>query len=132
MIWKTNTHLFTATVCQHTGKTCPAVQRMAEKLSQAMEASKPVTSDDFEIAGNSVLNHCPMECPAKFEASHDRIRIFCGVTPEAETEDLNRFADALFDPHPHPLTSTRFERPCAIVEAEPVTVHQPLEQYATF
>ncbi|WP_461403740.1 hypothetical protein [Falsiruegeria mediterranea] len=130
MIWKTNSHLFTATVCQHTGRTCPAVQRMAEKLSQAMMASKPITSGDFEIEGSSVLKHCPMECPAKFTASHDRIRIFCGVTPEAETEGLNRFADALFDPDPNPLTLTQFERPCAIAEAVPVTVRQPSEHHA--
>ena len=119
MIWKTNSHLFTATVCQHTGETCPAVQRMAEKLSQAMVASKPMTSDDFEIEGNSVLKHCPMECPARFTASHDRIRIFCGVTPEAETDDLNRFADALFDPHPQPMAAGIYHRPCAMAEAVP-------------
>ncbi len=131
MIWKTNSHLFTATVCQHTGKTCAAVQRIVEKLSQAMVASKPMTSDDFEIEGTSVLKHCPRECPAKFIASHDRIRIFCGVTPEAETGELNRFADALFDPTPHSLASRMFERPCAIAEAVPVTAHQLTVQYAT-
>ncbi|SLN15694.1 hypothetical protein TRL7639_00269 [Falsiruegeria litorea R37] len=130
MIWKTNTHLFSATVCQHTGKTCPAVQRMAEKLSQAMVASKPMTSDDFEIEGNSVLKHCPMECPARFTASHDRIRIFCGVTPEAETEDLNRFADALFDPQPRPMPAGTFERPCALAEAVPTNIETQTVHHA--
>ena len=130
MIWKTNSHLFTATVCQHTGETCPAVQRMVEKLSQAMVASKPMTSDDFEIEGNSVLKHCPMECPARFTASHDRIRIFCGVTPEAETDDLNRFADTLFDLHPRPLAAGTFQRPCAIAEAVPTDTVTQTAQHA--
>lgn len=130
MIWKTNSHLFTTTVCQHTGKTCSAVQRMAEKLSQAMVASKPITSDDFEIEGNSVLKHCPMECPARFTASHDRIRIFCGVTPEAKTDDLNRLADALFDPHPGPVAAGEFQRPCAMAEAVSHDAVAQAAQYA--
>jgi len=130
MIWKTASHLFTATVCQKTGATCPAVQEMAEKLSQAMVASRNVTDEDFEIEGNSVLKHCPQECPARFVASHDRIRIFCGVTPAADTEDLNRFANALFDPHPCAMTAGTFERPCALAEAVPTPAQPETTQHA--
>lgn len=120
MIWKTNTHLFSATVCQHTGKNCPAVNRMAEKLAQAIAASKPITTDDFEIEGDSVLKHCPHDCHARFVATHDRIRIFCDVTSEIETSDLNRFADALLKPSSGPITLALSQSPCALVEVLPI------------
>lgn len=34
MIWKTKTHEFSATVCQRTGKTCPALARLARSISK--------------------------------------------------------------------------------------------------
>lgn len=125
MIWKTDTHLLTATTCQHTGSTCPALVRMAENLTQAMTTAKPVTTEDFEIQGNNTLTHCPKACPAKFQASHDRIRIFCGVAEEADMGRLNLFADALLSPDNRGFVSPGGPVPCAMVEALPAIQNKP-------
>ena len=120
MIWKTKTHLFTATVCQKTGEHCPALARMAEKLAQAMATAAPVTAEDFEIAGSSELAHCPAGCAARFEASHESIRIFCGVDTDADGDRLNRFADMILRPAGRAMPSGLLSQtPCAVLEAIP-------------
>ncbi|GAA6193407.1 hypothetical protein [Phaeobacter sp. NW0010-22] len=115
-----HTQSLMATTCKHTGKTCPALSRMAEKLAQAMEAARPMTAEDFEIAGNSVLKHCPQHCPAYFHASHDRIRIFAGIAEGANTIALDQMADAMFDAgHKSGFAATQQKAPCAMVEIRP-------------
>lgn len=119
MIWKNDTHLLMATTCQNTGETCPALMRMAEKLTQAMTTAKPMTTEDFEIEGNSSLIHCPKACPARFQASHGRIRIFCGVDDQADMAKLNLFADAMLSSEGSAFVPVGGPTPCAMVEALP-------------
>ncbi len=115
-----DTQSLMATTCKHTGETCPALSRMAEKLAQAMEAARPMTAGDFEIAGNSTLKHCPQNCPAYFHATHDRIRIFAGITEGANTIALDQMADAIFDvSHTTGFASTTQKAPCAMAEIKP-------------
>lgn len=121
MIWKTNSHIFTATLCRHTGRTCPALARMAEKLAQAMDKAKPVTTEDFEIEGNSTLKNCPHACSARFRASHERIRIFCDVGADEDGNRLDQFADTLLSPEAVMLPAGWLAQPpCALLEAVPL------------
>ncbi len=120
MMWKTNSHLFTATMCQHTGKPCPALAQMACNLAKSMSASTTVTSKDFEIEGSVSLGHCAKGCNAVFTAGHDRIRVFCGVPPETEIEGLDLFADMLLSTRVNAMPSCSLAKhPCAILEAIP-------------
>lgn len=122
MIWKTKTHLISSTVCNRTGQPCPALAELADNLTRAMNAVKPTTTQDFEIEGDVVLNGCSVECSARFRASHEQLRVFCGVSPEAEIDMLDKFADALFSSEGPALVARRNEtHPCAMVEATPIT-----------
>ncbi|MGI9369584.1 MAG: hypothetical protein ACR2O2_12185 [Ruegeria sp.] len=120
MIWKSDTHLFTATLCQHTRKPCPALAHMAKALARGMSTSAPMTADDFELEGNVSLTHCKKGCNAVFCASRDRIRVFCDVAKDDDTDRLDRFADMLFNCDAMPVpTITQANRPCALLEAIP-------------
>lgn len=129
MIWADKTHSYSATVCRHTGKTCPAAARMMRKLAAAMAAAKPMTEDDFEISGTADLAGCPRQCAAIYEASHCGIRLFAGVEKNADTAALNRLADALLDPDGRPLPgSARTTVPCAMLDAKPAAPAAALPQ----
>ncbi|TMV06794.1 hypothetical protein FGK63_11760 [Ruegeria sediminis] len=121
MIWKTDTHLFSATLCQQTGEPCPALARMAEKLAGAMTTAAPMTAEDFKVEGTCTLEHCPSGCAARFEAGHGRIRVFCGVDADADGDRLNQFADMLLHPEAGFLPSGWLTRmPCALLEGIPI------------
>ena len=128
MIWTDRTHVYAATDCKFLGRPCPAAQRMVAKLAQAMATARPLTQDDFEIAGTTRLDGCPRACPAQFLASHDRIRIYAGVDEDAPREGLERFADAILGPINGDTAAglglaaaTLTTRPCALIEALPRT-----------
>lgn len=121
------THYMSQTSCIHMGGTCPALARMLETLTAALNKARPVTTDDFEICGESKLDGCQRNCPARFFAAHDRIRVFCDVSQSAEREDLDHFADMLMDPRQiaKPAIAIQ-ERPCAFGEVRPrVACAQP-------
>lgn len=121
MIWADKTHRFSATVCRHTGRPCPAAARMMRKLARAMAAARPLTDEAFEISGTADLAGCPRQCAAKYTASHSGIRLFAGVSETADDAVLNRFADALLDPDGRPLTGAALTPvPCAMVDAKPI------------
>ncbi len=130
MIWKTKTHEFTATVCQKTGKTCPAMARMARAITQAMETASPATTPDFEIEGSSELAHCAQGCTARFRAQAGQIRIFCGTDADTPIEPLDGYAELMFGTTfaslPADLLTTP---PCAMLEVSVLT-KQPVTQAA--
>lgn len=141
MMWTDKTHVYAATDCKYLGKPCPAAQRMVAKLAEALSAAKPLTEDDFEIAGSTRLEGCPRACPAQFVASHERIRIYAGVEDSAPRAELDRFADAILGPSATAnaaaglvtaglVAATLKTRPCALVEALPKTTAQPASQPA--
>ncbi|WP_425081838.1 hypothetical protein [Ruegeria arenilitoris] len=117
MIWKTKTHQFTATVCQRTGKTCPALAQMARAIVQAMDAVVPATTPDFEFDGSTELAYCTQGCSARFRAQKDLIRVFCGTSEDAPLESLDVYADMMFGPdvtmRPAGILTTP---PCAMLE----------------
>lgn len=121
------THHFSESICSHLGAPCPAMHRMLRALAGALEKAKPLTEDDFEICGASELDGCNRQCPARFFATHDRIRVFCGVSAEGDRSGLDRFADSLLSPDAVNIPTGRFaELPCAFGEAVPfVAAHQP-------
>ncbi len=125
MMWKTKTHQFTATVCQRTGKTCPALAQMARAVVQAMEAAVPATTPDFEIDGNSELTYCAQGCTARFRAEKDQIRIFCGTSADTSIEALDNYADMLFglDFTMRPA-GTLPPPPCAMLEVSALALQQ--------
>lgn len=126
MIWKTKTHRFSATICQHTGKTCPALARLARSLVDAMEQASPVTTSDFEIEGRSDLTHCPDGCHARFRARQSRVRVYCGADPDADSETLDRYADLMFGTDTSSLPSAAMTSlPCAMLEASTIAPHKP-------
>ncbi|KIC11952.1 hypothetical protein RA19_04820 [Leisingera sp. ANG-M1] len=120
MIWTDQTHFFAATDCKHLGRPCPAAERMIAKLAEAMTKAKPLTQEDFEITGTSALDGCPRKCPAQFVASHDRIRLYCGVGEDAPREGLDQFADAILNRDGKGFAAGALKsRPCALMEALP-------------
>ncbi|WP_264211093.1 hypothetical protein [Leisingera thetidis] len=122
MIWTDQTHFYAATDCKYLGRPCPAAERMIAKLAEAMTRAKPLTQEDFEITGTTALDGCPRTCPAQFAASHDRIRLYCGVGGEAPREGLDRFADAILSRGGTGFAASKLDaRPCALMEALPKT-----------
>ncbi|NVO58180.1 hypothetical protein HW561_20515 [Rhodobacteraceae bacterium B1Z28] len=122
MIWKTKTHEYAATVCQRTGKTCPALARMARTIAQAMAEAGPVSAANFEIEGSSELTHCPKGCSARFRAHCDRIRVFCGTDPDDAINSLDDYADMIFDSDFSTLPAGVISNPpCAMLEVSTLT-----------
>ncbi|KIC21574.1 hypothetical protein [Leisingera sp. ANG-Vp] len=122
MIWTDQTHFYAATDCKHLGRPCPAAERMIAKLAEAMTKAKPLTQEDFEITGTSALDGCSRNCPAQFVASHDRIRLYCGVGEDAPREGLDQFADAILNRDGKGFAAGALKsRPCALMEALPKT-----------
>lgn len=118
MIWKTGTHQFTATICQRTGKTCPALARAARAIVQAMATAGPATTDAFEVEGSTDLAHCLQGCAARFHAQHDQVRIYCGVDAEIGLDRLDDYAELMFGTALPSLPATMMDNPpCAMLEA---------------
>ncbi|EBA15911.1 hypothetical protein RSK20926_04847 [Roseobacter sp. SK209-2-6] len=121
-MWTDQTHFYAATDCKYLGRPCPAAQRMIAKLAEAITKAKPLTQEDFEITGTSALDGCPRNCPAQFAASHDRIRLYCGVGEEAPRAGLDQFADAILSRDGKGFAADALKtRPCALMEALPKT-----------
>lgn len=118
MIWKTKTHQFTATVCQHTGKTCPALARVARALVQSISTAAPVATSEFEIEGSSELTHCPAGCIARFRARPDEVRIYCGTGSDVDLDPLDEYAELMFGSEFRTLPSSiAANPPCAMLQA---------------
>lgn len=127
MIWKTKTHEYSATVCQRTGKTCPALARLARSVSEAMTQATAATGDEFEFDGGSELAHCAEGCHATIRAQSDRIRIFCGTQSEVQPEDLNAYADLIFGNTFTTLPSGLIaDPPCAMIEVVTLRPRKPV------
>ncbi len=122
MIWKTKTHEFSATVCQKTGKPCPALAQMARALADAMATAQPATNSEFEVEGSGELAHCADGCTARFRADHAQIRVFCGIGSDTPSAILNAYADLMFGQDttfmPAGVVS---ELPCAMLEVTTLT-----------
>jgi DNA-binding transcriptional LysR family regulator len=128
MIWKTKTHQFSATLCQKTGNTCPALAQMARAIVQAMESAVPATSDDFALDGSGELGHCPQGCIARFRAQKDQIRIFCGTSTDASLDALDGYADMLFGPDAAARPAGQLPvPPCAMLEVSELAPAQPAQ-----
>ncbi len=113
------THNFTLSICMHLGRPCPAANRMLRTLANAVASAKETTEEGFEITGESSLEGCDRSCHAKFQASHDRIRVFCGTDTDDELTALNRFADAMLSPQAAPYHGT--VAPQSFGEARPLS-----------
>lgn len=126
MIWKTQTHQFTATLCQRTGQTCPALARAARALTQAMASATPTASEDLEIDGSIELTHCARGCSARFRASAELIRFYCDADPETTPEALEGYAELMFGTRLAPLPAKGINAiPCAMLEATPLIANEP-------
>ena len=112
------THDFTLSVCMHLGRPCPAANQMLRTLAKALASAKGYTEDEFEVTGESELEGCDRSCRARFQASHDRIRVFCGTEEDADLPALNRFADAMLSPTAAPYHGTAAPR--SFGEARPL------------
>jgi hypothetical protein len=132
MIWKTQTHQFTATLCQRTGKTCPALARWARAMAQSMAATAPAMGGSFEIDGSAELTHCDQGCTARFRANADQLRLYCGADPDTDMEKLEDYADLMFGTDHTALPASFITSPpCAMLEAIalcPATIDQPAVQ----
>lgn len=120
MFWADKTHFYSATDCLHTGSPCPAAVRLINKLSEALSKAEAVTTANFEITGQTRLPGCHKNCPAQYNASHELIRIYCGVSKAADSKQLARFADAVFSVgNSGHIIGQMLERPCALAQANP-------------
>ena len=126
MIWTKDNYNYAATNCLHTGTTCPVALRMLDNLTRAFSAASKATTPFFETTGHTQLTGCDRDCVAQYTASHDRIRIHCGVSETADIQQLDRFADAIFTAGPYGKTIGQCsERPCAVVQARAVMPNTP-------
>ncbi|MEP4036985.1 hypothetical protein [Pseudophaeobacter sp.] len=120
-----DTHHFSQSICMHQGTTCPALARMLTALAGAVDKARPVTTEEFELCGESLLDGCARHCPARFIASHNRIRVFCDVTVTTDTKALDQLADTLFQADSRAFSVAKpGPRPCAMGEAIPKPPHQ--------
>lgn len=127
MIWKTKTHQFSATICQRTGKTCPALAQVARALATSITEAAPATSSEFEIEGSSELRFCAHGCTARFRARADEIRVFCGADPVIETSKLDNYADLLFGTEAHAVPADiLLNPPLAMLEALALSQDAPM------
>ncbi len=118
MIWKTETHQFTATICQRTGKTCPAMARMARTLAQSVLTAGQSTTRDLEIEGSVELAYCASGCTARFSAQSDEVRVYCGVEADADVARLDGYANLMFGTEFTTLPSGMIPNPpCAMLQA---------------
>ncbi|MDA7966901.1 hypothetical protein [Ruegeria sp.] len=134
MIWKTDTHQFTATICQRTGKTCPALAQVARAAVQAIATAAPATTAEFEVEGTADLTHCTQGCTARFQARPDRVRVYCGADPEVNGDCLNDYAELMFGSAFTTLPSHAISTPpCAMLQAEILAPRDPtpVESHAT-
>ena len=121
MIWKTKTHQYSATLCQRTGKPCPALARLARAMVDAVDAGSRCATSEFEIEGSSELQHCAEGCTARFRACSDQIRLYCGVDAEAQTQSLDLYGDMIFNPGFSTLSSGSVpDHPCAMLEVRAI------------
>ncbi len=122
MIWKTNTHEFSATICQRTGKNCPALAQMARALAASMAKVGPTTTAGFEIEGSCDLAHCAGGCTARFRACPDEIRVFCDADADTSIKCLDDYADLLFGSDIGSVPASLMSHPpCAMLEAIALT-----------
>jgi len=120
MFWADKTHFYSATDCLHTGSPCPAAVRLINKLSEALSKAETVTTANFEITGQTRLPGCHKNCQSQYCASHELIRVFCGVTETADRQQLDDFADAVFSVgNSGHIIGQMQERPCALAQANP-------------
>ena len=120
MIWTDKTHSYAATLCQHTGRPCPAAARVIKQLTQAVHRAGAATSPDFEMDGSADIQGCERGCTARFVASQTQIRLFCGAPAGTAQTTLDRFADALFDMTGAMMASSGASgTPCAMLQARP-------------
>ncbi len=118
------THHFSQSICMHLGAPCPALSRMLAALAGAVDKARPVTTPDFELCGESLLDGCARHCPARFIATHDRIRVYCDVEAATDSKALELFADSLFQPDAQGFSGTQLDhRPCAMGQAIPRLPH---------
>ncbi|MBE1285653.1 MAG: hypothetical protein GJ676_20240 [Rhodobacteraceae bacterium] len=119
MIWKNKTHRFSASVCRHTGKPCPAAARVVRALAQAVDSAGRAASPDFEIEGSLDLDGCQRNCTARYSGNADMIRMYCDVSEQAEATMLDHMADALFSDDFIALPSVPSDEvPCAMLQAQ--------------
>ncbi len=119
MIWKTKTHEFKATVCQRTGKTCPALAQMARAIVDAMNTATPVTRPEFQVEGSSELTHCAPGCTARFKAQKERIRVFCDTPDDTLADTLDSYADMMFGATINAMPAGLMSNPpCAMLEVD--------------
>ena len=120
MIWTDTNYDYAATICQHTGKPCPALARLAKSLTHAVERAVAATGPDFELDGAIAVNGCARDCQARFSASRTRTRLFCDVAEDAPLPALDRLADVMLDD----VDSAGFpslsanQMPCAMLQAD--------------
>ncbi|WP_406648162.1 hypothetical protein QEZ52_04055 [Aliisedimentitalea scapharcae] len=117
MIWTDKTYSYAATLCQHTGRPCPAAARIVKRLTQAVHRAGAATSPDFEIDGSADVQGCDRVCTARFVATQDQIRLFCGVSGDTANATLDRIADALFDMTGAMASPGAAHTPCAMLQA---------------
>lgn len=125
MIWTKNYQTFAATLCQKTGKPCPALAMMADRLALAMTSARQVTAEDFEIEGSAQLRHCGLECTARYRANHARIRMFAGVEDSSDLDVMDRYLDAIMTVEGREFPATGTPPPCAMIEARLRPAEQP-------
>jgi hypothetical protein len=82
-----------ATLCQKTGRPCPAAATAAEQLARAA-ALACAAVPDFGMSSQLRLEGCAQGCAAQFNLDGARIELFCGVDADVDIGALCAFADS--------------------------------------
>jgi len=82
-----------ATLCQKTGRQCPAAAAAADHLARAAGLACAAVPE-FGMSGQLQLEGCAQGCAAQFTLDSARIELFCGVGAEVDIAALCAFADS--------------------------------------
>lgn len=84
---------YSCTTCPRTGEACAAGLRLARQLHAALRAGGSTIGDDFEMSGHGRLEgSCGQECGAVYSLCKRGFRVYCGVSEDADPDQLDRFA----------------------------------------
>lgn len=82
-----------ATICQRTGRQCPAALSAADQLARAASLAC-ATEPAFCMTGQLMLEGCAQGCAAQFTLNGTHIELFCGVEADVDIAALCAFSDS--------------------------------------
>jgi len=101
MILTEDGYRYSCTTCPKTGQPCTLGLRMAKQLGRALNAGDQAIDDDFELTGHGRAEGlCGQSCGVVYSVYKGGFRVFCGVSEDADPDQLRQFADGFLSNGP--------------------------------